>query len=320
MLDLNRLENVKQRGNKVTSACPACREAGRDRKGTHLFYNTDTEKFGCAAHQGDNAHRQAIWAYAGVLTELTDEQKAEWKKRKDEENARQCKQLLNKVKEKQIMRKIPQFLSPYIIDDWLLDFLDRSPIRFRDRESLRHEFLLRLFYMDDIIWMGSDKKQSGKPHHAKHFRTVRDWLKLKTLPPLMASGVFHEGSISRCKASVNISPYIVIECDEIIGREPKTEAEKAENKKLSSALIAYAQDRLGLILRAVIDTGNKSLHAWFDRPSQADFEALSNKAEALCIDKGVLDNCSHSPLRLSGCLHNKSNKEALLIYLNPITP
>ena len=136
---------------------------------------------------------------------------------------------------------------------------------------------------------------------------------------MIAAGVFDSDSINRKNECVKFDPYIVIECDEIIGHEPKTKAEKAQNKKLGAALIRYAQDRLGLILRAVIDTGNKSLHAWFDRPSLADFEALSSKAKALCIDKGVLDQCQFSPLRLPGCIHSKSQSPATLIYLNPIT-
>ena len=318
MLDLNRLEKVKERGDKVTAACPVCRADGRDKKGVHLYYNQSSERFGCIAHQADESHNKAIWAHAGITKELTDEEKAEWRRRKDEENARQCKLLLAKAQERKVMRKMPEFLNPYVVDDWYLEFLDQSPIRFRDNESLRHEFILRLFYMDDILWLGDDRYQTGKPQHAANFRTCADWLKLAKLPQMIAAGVFDSGSISRGKDFVKLSPYIVIECDEIIGREPTTPAEKAENKKLGAALIRYAQDRLGLILRAVIDTGNKSLHAWFDRPSQADFEALSSKAKALCIDKGVLDNCQFSPLRLPGCVHHKSPTTASLIYLNPI--
>lgn len=319
MLDLNRLEKVKERGDKVTAACPVCRADGRDKKGVHLYYNQASEKFGCIAHQGDESHNKAIWAYAGITKELTDEQKQEWKQRKDEEKARECVRLLNVAKEKQIMRRMPSFLTPYVVDDWYLEFLDQSPIRFRDNESLRHEFILRLFYMDDILWLGNSRTESGYPRHAANFRTCADWLKQEKLPQMIAAGVFESGSISRGKDFVKLAPYIVIECDEIIGHEPKTKAEKAENKKLGAALIRYAQDRLGLILRAVIDTGNKSLHAWFDRPSLADFKALSSKAKALCIDKGVLDQCQSSPLRLPGCIHSKSQSPATLIYLNPIT-
>ena len=51
-LDLAKLENVKLRGGgKTGAACPACREAGRDRKGQHLMIFPDG-RFACAAHHG----------------------------------------------------------------------------------------------------------------------------------------------------------------------------------------------------------------------------------------------------------------------------
>ena len=322
MLDLDRIDNLRRRGSKATGACPACRAEGRDKKGSHFFCNTETEQFGCAAHQGDTAHRQAIFSYIGIVTDPTDEEKEEWKKRKRQEREREVIRLLEAAQNRRAKANAPQALNrrlkPYLEDDWYLEFLDQSPIRFHDENSLRHEFLLRLFYSDDILWMGHDRRESGKPKHAANFRTRDEWLKDKNLPPLVAAGVFLEDSINRRGDRVELSPYIVIECDEIIGHKPTTQAEKAENKKLSAALIRYAQKALGLILRAVIDTGNKSLHAWFDRPSQANFEALLNHADHLMIDRGLLKECPHSPLRLPGCIHDKSNKPATLIYLNPI--
>ena len=324
MLDYqNRLENVKIRGNKVTAACPACRAADRDKKGVHLYYNIATEQYGCVAHQGDHAHRQTIFSYAGIVTEPTEEQRQEWKERKEQERKREALRLLAAADERKVMAKMPEvldrILTPYIIEDWYLELLDQSPIRFRDNESLRHEFILRLFYSDDILWLGNDRRDSGRPQHAANFRACAEWLKLSKLPQMIAGGVFYKGSISRGKDYVDLSPYIIIECDEIIGHKPTTPEEKAENKKLSAALIRFAQDRLGLILRAVIDTGNKSLHAWFDRPPLAVFNALVNMADKLRIDKPVLTGGQHSPLRLPGCIHQITNQPATLIYLNPIT-
>lgn len=323
MLDYqNRLENVKIRGNKVTAACPACRAAGRDKKGIHLYYNIATEQFGCVAHQGDSGHQKEIWSYAGIVTDPTPEQKQEWKERKEQERKREALRLLAAADERKAMAKMPEvldrILAPYVIEDWYLEFLDQSPIRFRDNESLRHEFILRLFYSDDILWLGNRRRDSGSPRHAANFRTCADWLKLAKLPQMIAGGVFCKGSISRGGDHVDLSPYIVIECDQLIGHEPTTPAEKAQNKRLSAALIRYCQDVLGLILRAVIDTGNKSLHAWFDRPPQAVFEALVRNAERFRIDKGVLEQCQFSPLRLPGCIHKESNQPATLIYLNPL--
>ena len=69
MLDTSKLENVRERNGKTTSACPACREDGRDRSGEHLVLFEDG-KFGCVAYPGDDAdarnHRKSVFRLAGV--------------------------------------------------------------------------------------------------------------------------------------------------------------------------------------------------------------------------------------------------------------
>jgi hypothetical protein len=62
-LDLQRLANVKAHDNGWRAACPACREAGADKTGDHLFIRADG-RFGCVAHPGDRPHRQRIFALA----------------------------------------------------------------------------------------------------------------------------------------------------------------------------------------------------------------------------------------------------------------
>ena len=64
-LDLARLENVKTANGKTTAACPACREAGHDKAGNHLFMKPDGG-FGCVAYPGDRPHRQRIAQLAGL--------------------------------------------------------------------------------------------------------------------------------------------------------------------------------------------------------------------------------------------------------------
>ena len=64
-LDLARLENVRTASGKTTAACPACREAGHDKAGNHLFVKPDGG-FGCVAYPGDRPHRQRIAQLAGL--------------------------------------------------------------------------------------------------------------------------------------------------------------------------------------------------------------------------------------------------------------
>ncbi len=64
-LDRTRLERVVELGDGLHRArCPACAEAGGDRKGQHLRLYRDG-KFGCCVHPGDKEHRARIFALAG---------------------------------------------------------------------------------------------------------------------------------------------------------------------------------------------------------------------------------------------------------------
>jgi hypothetical protein len=66
-IDLNKLEKVKPKGSNITARCPACAEAGNDRKGEHLFISDDGH-FGCVVYPGDDGeeHRKRIFQLVGV--------------------------------------------------------------------------------------------------------------------------------------------------------------------------------------------------------------------------------------------------------------
>jgi hypothetical protein len=66
MLDLVKLEHVRQRDGKIEARCPACAEQGADRSGNHLFVSDDG-KYGCILFPGPagDAHRKRIFALAG---------------------------------------------------------------------------------------------------------------------------------------------------------------------------------------------------------------------------------------------------------------
>ena len=67
MLDLQRLQHVRHyTAGKLTARCPACHEAGGDRRGEHLVCWTESGKFACAVHPGDREHRRRIWQLAGL--------------------------------------------------------------------------------------------------------------------------------------------------------------------------------------------------------------------------------------------------------------
>lgn len=68
-LDLEKLENVRERGGKIIAACPACREGGADTTGEHLVIQDGGHgPFGCIANTGlaGHAHRRRIAELAGT--------------------------------------------------------------------------------------------------------------------------------------------------------------------------------------------------------------------------------------------------------------
>lgn len=66
-LNISKLEKVRHRGLNTIARCPACAEAGGDRKGEHLLIN-DADQFGCVLFPGQSGqqHRQRIFELAGV--------------------------------------------------------------------------------------------------------------------------------------------------------------------------------------------------------------------------------------------------------------
>lgn len=327
MLNLSKLENVKQRGGQTIAACPTCRAAGHDSKGNHLWIKSldGSGPYGCVAHPGDSAHNKAIFDLVGIIEhrELTREEKRQWAREKREREQAHVRQQLRVTAQEKLTERIQDILEGklalYLSSDWQADLWHASPIRFDHPEAAPHDFIASLFKPDDILWLGDDRRDSGKPKHAANFKNCREWLKLDILPQRIAAGTFHPGSISRGKESVKTAPFIIIESDDLIGHKPSTPEDRERNKALSSALIGYAQDKLGLKLRAVIDTGGKSLHAWFDRPSERELNALRKMAAGLRIDKSILESCQASPLRMPHCIHEKTNTPARLLYLNPIS-
>lgn len=78
-LDISKLDCVKNRSDRTTAACPACREQGGDKKGDHLVIWPDG-KFGCVAYQDDPVHRSRIYAIAGRPDEKESHQAPKTKK------------------------------------------------------------------------------------------------------------------------------------------------------------------------------------------------------------------------------------------------
>ena len=327
MLDLNQLENVRFRGETLIAACAACRDAGHDKQGNHLIIYRGEDgthqngRFGCVANEGDSIHRSAIFSFIGVKDDPSDMDKAEWVER-----ARKAAQRtkLRKIQEleaqritQELERTLDTRLGPHLVQPWRIDLLDRSPLNFDSPDDLRHDFIKSLYGPEDVLWMGDHEKQCGYPQFKTNFKTCREWLQLDKLPQRVASGTFTAGCYRRTTDNVKTKPFILIECDELVGFKPEKAEDRERNKHLSHALICYAEKELGLTLRAAIETGGKSIHAWFDRPPPRAVDALKEMAAGLRIDDGPIDQ-GHFPLRMPGCQYKETKQTARLLYLAPI--
>ena len=317
MINISQLENAYRSQDKLIAACPACRAEGKDNQGNQLAVFNDG-KYGCVKNPKDNEHNKKIYALVGKKANRTPQDRRE-------QHLMRKKQLEAEIRADQD-RKITAYLkanmesmiAEYRSKDWRVQLMDESPVLPQQRETIRHDFIRGLFKPDDTLWMSKSLTDTGLPWHAKCFRKCSEWIKDPKLPPRIAAGTFREGSCSRSLSCLKSSPYIVIEGDELIGHKPTTQEECELNKEYCAALIGYARCCLGLVLRAVIDTGNKSLHGWFDRPSEAALEPLMSMADGLRIDKAVLENCQAMPLRMPNCPHTETWKIAQLTYFNPI--
>ena len=194
-------------------------------------------------------------------------------------------------------------LRDYAIDP--ADLWRKSPtslVGIEDADLWRH--LLRIFQPEDVVWIG-DKTDSGSSHHARHFRAVAEWLKSKSCPgPRIAPATFKAGSYSRGGDNVEAHHLFIVEHDKLGIRE-------------QCALIRYT--RQWCRLRAVVFTGNKSLHAWFDRPAPEVLEDLLVMLPAWGVDSAGFRPTQ--PFRMPGTIHEKSGRYSDLLFLDAeVTP
>lgn len=192
-------------------------------------------------------------------------------------------------------------------------YFEADPIRRQDWRL----FVSCLFGREDVVWIG-ELRDSGRAEHADRFRTCGAWMRCDTRPASRTcAATFKPGSFARSAEAVARVPYVVIEADEppTLGRKPETPAEIETCKAWNRAVIRWLVEAAGLTLRAVVDTGHKSLHGWFDHPGEETLADLASVAEPLGIDSLVARPAQ--PLRLPGANHEKTGRPAELVFFNP---
>jgi len=159
--------------------------------------------------------------------------------------------------------------------------------------------ILGMFDDDDIVWVGRDVRDSGSERHSSRFRPVRDWFACRDCPGLFTCpSTFKPGTYSRREANVLARKFLVIESDTLSADD-------------IGAIFRWLQAEVGLRLRAVVDTGGKSLHGWFETPDRALLSKLQKCLPPLGCDPALFNPAQ--PCRLPGA--KRGERYQRLIYL-----
>ena len=147
-----------------------------------------------------------------------------------------------------------KYLNEYSWDP--ADMMEESPQKLDENFSDYHG-MLSLFKPDDIVWIGA-VKDSG--NHPQNFRKVEEWMRMDSPVGQFTTGaVFKSGTISRSNENVDTRRYMVVESDVL-------------TKPQMGAVFKVMREKVKMKLYAIVDTGGKSLHAWFENPPKPEWE------------------------------------------------
>lgn len=188
---------------------------------------------------------------------------------------------------------------------WSYDDIINDPVgRVTEPVEQHYQLLLGLFNEKDIVWIGREVNQTGRECHAYNFRSAKEWMSEKVCPgQYICPSAFLPAVISRKNCNVSHKPFLVVESDDL-------------TKDETGALFRYLMS-LEYKLRAIVDTGNKSLHGWFNYPGDEEILRLKPELTALRCDPKPFS--PQQPMRLPGAVRadgpGKGNLQRL-IYLN----
>ena len=160
-------------------------------------------------------------------------------------------------------------------------------------------YVLNLFRDNDVVWIGRDIWDSGKPSYRRRFRHALDWMAERVCPGMfVCPNTFKSGVHSRSDANILTHNFLVVESD-TLGRDEV------------GAIFQWMEKAKGMRLRAVVDTAGKSLHGWFDYPPPELSKELKITLPELGCDKALFG--ASQPCRLPGA--TRDGKYQTLIYI-----
>jgi hypothetical protein len=165
-----------------------------------------------------------------------------------------------------------------------------------DAVEQQHQ-LLSLYQPDDIVWIG-DKFDSNPDH----FKPASQWLQLAVQPPnnLTCPSTFIPGAMARQNEQVAARRFLVVESDEL-------------DKDNIMKVFGWLVQEKNMVLQAIVDTGNKSLHGWFTFPDDKLLETLRWMLPKMKCDNSLFT--ASQPVRLPGILRGDTGRWQKLIWI-----
>jgi len=242
------------------------------------------------------ALRRVLSGGCGTRPPLTAAQRREWQRRDAE-----------KRKKMEMAASATRGL-PIVLDVWKtsVDLMrKRSPSPIPSNPVEHFHALLSLFPSEDVIWVGDtysscsdDATEYEKVRCRGFFRTVGEWSKLSAAPAnFTCPSVFKTGSHSRSQANALFRCFLVVESD-------------VHSKDEMCAILEWLQKWMRL--RAVVDTGGKSLHGWFEPPQPTALTEFEIILPAMKLDPALFR--ISQPCRMPGAM--RDGKYQHLVYLD----
>lgn len=167
----------------------------------------------------------------------------------------------------------------------IADVFHESPVMSNSPEE-DGKLFLRLYNLNDTLWIG-EPTDSGREEKKDHFKPVSEWISQDIDFHFTCPSTFKAGSFSRSNENVLSRPFLVIESDTLTQDE-------------TCSLFKWMKGFL--VLRAIIFTGGKSMHGWFEFPRLDLFEKLKVCLPELGCDEALFK--PSQPVRMPGIKRN----------------
>lgn len=202
---------------------------------------------------------------------------------------------------------------PRILEQYTWSLADMQ--QFRPGVPLHDQrvvFLMGMFAQDEVVWIGDKwhsgltKRESSRPtppkipQNSRHFMNCQSWLlKPKIIGEFTSASTFKPGTYQRTITQVVQRKYMVVESDVL-------------SIDQIGAIFRYLQEEGEMKLYAIVSTGGKSLHGWFEWGGDEVADEWQAKLEGLSCDPANLR--PSQPVRLPGCIRKDTKRPQELLY------